>query len=109
MYSIAGFHPAPFKIVNLAILVANIFLTYFVARRLTSSRTCAAVTALAAAYHGKAVALYFDTGYVFDVLSYFFYFATLVIYLRAREARSFLTARELAALCILFVCALNCK
>jgi hypothetical protein len=116
IYSVAGFHPVPFKATELAILVANIFLTYAVARRLAGSRTAAALTALAAAYHGQAVHLYFDTGYVFDVLCYFFYFSAAIVYLRARRlARTsvrdepFPTWRELAACCALFVCALNSK
>jgi hypothetical protein len=108
-YWIAGFHPAPFKAINLAILVANIFLTYAVARRLTASRTCGAVTALITAYHGKAVHLYFDVAYIFDVLCCFFFFCALWVYLRARGARRFLNSGELAAFCILFVCALNSK
>jgi hypothetical protein len=113
IYSVAGFHPAPFKAIELAILVANIFLTYAVARRLAGSRTAAALTALAAAYHGQAVHLYFDTGYVFDVLCYFFYFSAVMVYLRARvrnhEEHRFPTRHELAACCALFVCALNSK
>jgi hypothetical protein len=108
IYSVAGFHPAPFKAIELAVLVANIFLTFAVARRLAGSRTAAALTALAAAYHGQAAHLYFDTGYVFDVLCYFFYFSAVIVYLRARE-HHFPTWRELAACCALFVCALNSK
>src|ERR1700691_3899908 len=55
IYSIAGLHAAPFKALELAILVANIFLTYAVARRLGRSRTAGALTALAIAYQGSAV------------------------------------------------------
>ncbi len=116
IYSIAGFHPAPFKVIELAILVANIFLTYAVARRLAGSRTAAGLTALAAAYHGQAVHLYFDTGYVFDVLCYFFYFSAVIVYLRASQVaqtsvcdHQLPTWRALAACCALFVCALNSK
>jgi hypothetical protein len=116
IYSVAGFHPAPFKAIELAVLVANIFLTFAVARRLAGSRTAAALTALAAAYHGQAAHLYFDTGYVFDVLCYFFYFSAVIVYLRARRGaqtsageHQFPTWSELAACCALFVCALNSK
>lgn len=116
IYSIAGFHPAPFKAIELVILVANIFLTYAVARRLARSRTAGALTALAAAYQGSAVHLYFDTGYVFDVLCYFFYFSAVLVYLRARRVaqtsvceHQFPTWRELATCCALYVCALGSK
>jgi hypothetical protein len=102
IYSIAGFHPAPFKALNLAILVANIFLTYAVARRLARSRTAGALTALAVAYQGSAVHLYFDTGYIF-------YFSAVVVYLRAREEQRFPTLREGVSCCVLYICALNSK
>ncbi len=109
MYTVSGLHPAPFKIVNLAILVASIFLTYAVARRLAESRTAGTLTALFLAYHGEAVNLYSDTGYEADVLCYFFYFGAVFVYLRARVENRFPSSRELAVCCALYVCALNSK
>ena len=109
IYTISGLHPAPFKVVSLAILVASIFLTYAVARRLADSRTAATLTALFLAYHGEAVFLYSDTGYEADVLCYFFYFCAVLVYLRARVEDRFPSARELAACCALYICALNSK
>lgn len=109
MFDAAGFHPAPFKIVNLAILIANIFLTYTIARRLAGSRTAAGVTTLLIAYHGQAADLYFNTGYIFDVLCYFFYFAAALVYVRARQQRRFPHVGELIAICLLYIAALNSK
>ncbi len=109
MFTLAGLHPAPFKIVNLAIVVANIFLTYAVARRLAKSRTAGTLAALIGCYHPETLNLYFNTGYIFDVLCYFFYFSAAIVYLRARAEDRFPTSRELAAVCGLYVCALNAK
>jgi hypothetical protein len=109
LYAVSGLHPAPFKIVNLVILVASIFLTYAVARRLAESRTAGTLTALLLAYHGEAVNLYSDTGYEADVLCYFFYFCAVFVYLRARVENRFPSSRELAVCCALYVCALNSK
>jgi hypothetical protein len=109
IYTISGLHPVPFKVVSLAILVASIFLTYAVARRLADSRTAGTLTALFLAYHGEAVYLYSDTGFEADVLCYFFYFSAVFVYLRARVENRFPSSRELVACCALYVCALNSK
>ncbi len=109
MFALAGANPVPYKIVNLAILVANIFLTYAVARRLTKSRTAGTLAALIICYHPESLDLDFNTGYIFDVLCYLFYFSAAILHLRARAEDRFPTWRELAAICGLYVCALNSK
>src|SRR5579871_1363705 len=75
LYSLAGLRPLPFHVTNLIILGGNIFLTYAVARRLSESREVGALTALLGCYHPGFANLYFDTGFIFDVFCYFFYFA----------------------------------
>ena len=109
IFSWAGYNPVPFHVANLAILLANIWLTYAVARRLSGSREVGAFAALLIAYQPRFAYLYFDTAYIYDVLCYFFYFATLLVYVRARGQERALTGRELAACCVLFICALNSK
>ena len=109
IYWIAGFHPAPFKAINLIILVANIFLTYAVALRLAGTKTAAALATLLGCYHGRATVLYIDTGFIWDVLCYFFYFAAAAVYLRSRGDRTYPNWRQLLACCCLYVCALNSK
>jgi hypothetical protein len=109
LYNTAGMHPAPFKIVNLAMLVANIFLTYSVARRLAKSRTAGTLAALIVCYHPEALDLDFNTGFVSDVLCYLFYFSAANLYVRARDEDRFPSWRELAAICGLYICALNAK
>lgn len=122
IFDFAGFHSFWFHASNLAILSANIWLTYAVARRLAGSREIAALTALAMAYQYRLGWLYFDTGFIYDVLCYFFLFAALALYLHARERsrdregavgtvipERILGPWQWAALFALYICALNSK
>jgi hypothetical protein len=109
LYALVGFRPFAFHLTNLLILAANIFLTYAVARRLSDSREVGAVAALLGCYHSSFAALYFDTGYIYDVLCYFFYFAALLVYLRTRQSGRDLLGWPLAAIAALYICALNSK
>ena len=89
IFSVAGYDPVPFHVANLAILTANLWLTYTFSRRLSGSREVGALAALLIAYHPSFAYLYYDTAYIYDVLCYFFYFATLLLYVRVRqEARA---------------------
>src|SRR6202035_44984 len=65
--------------------------------------------ALLISYHGSFISLYFDTGYVYDVLCYLFYFATLLFYLRVRSRARPPRWWELVILSALYICALNAK
>ncbi|MGA3260682.1 MAG: hypothetical protein ABSE35_17515 [Bryobacteraceae bacterium] len=105
----AGFHPFWFHASNLAILAANIWLTYAVARRLSASREIAALTALAMAYQQRLASLYFDTGFIYDVLCYFFLFAALALYMRMRARAAAFQPWQWTALFALYICALNTK
>jgi hypothetical protein len=109
MIDLAGFNPYWFHASNLAILAVNIWLTYVVARRLSGSRQIAALTALAMAYQQRLASLYFDTGYVYDVICYFFLFAALALYMRARSRGTAFLPWQWASLFVLYICALNTK
>ena len=109
IFRLAGFNPFPFHATYFVILLTNVFWTYSVARRLSDSREIAAVTALAMSYNPRMSSLYFDTAYVYDALAYFCYFAALLIVLRVRQQQRLLQGWELAACCVIYVCALNSK
>ena len=110
VFHFSGFHPFWFHLTNLVILFVNIFLTYAVARRLSGSREVAAVATLAGCYAPHLAFLYFDTGYIYDVLCYCFYLSGFLLYIRTRQrAGRILRAWEIAACCALYVCALNSK
>ena len=109
IFAFTGFHAFWFHATNLAILAANIWLTYVVARRLAGSREIAALTALAMAYQQPLLWLYYNTGFIYDVLCYFFLFAALALYLRVRDRDEALRPWQWTALFALYICALNTK
>jgi hypothetical protein len=109
IYYFAGFRGGPFHAVHLAILLVNIFLTYSVARRLSGSRLAALTAALLSCYRRNSEPLYFDTGYIYDALCYFFMFAALLWYIAIRQRSRAPGVGETVALLALFVCALNSK
>ncbi len=109
VFDFAGFNPLLFHIASLVVLAANIWLTYCVSRRLTGSRETGALAALLVTYHGRFMPLYFDTGHSFDVTCYFFYFSTLLFYLRVRSRQRPLLWWEMVILSALYICAFNCK
>ena len=108
-FAIAGFHVTPLRALNLALLTANLFLAYAVTRRLTRSRTAAALTILLLAYHGRAKALYLDTAFLFDVLSFTFFFLAVTVYLRARASGRIPGWKSILASCLCFICSINSK
>lgn len=109
IFLFAGFRPGPFHAVLLVLLYCNIYLTYCVARRLSGSRLAALVAALVGSYYNRLGSLYFDTGFIFDVLCYCCYFAAFLFYVRIRQSRRLLRGRELAALAAIYILALNSK
>jgi hypothetical protein len=109
VYHFAGFRPMPFHASLVAILLINIYLTYAVARRLSGSREVAAVAALLVSYHNRLAYLYFDTGYIYDVLCYCFYFGALLLYIRVRQSGLTLKVWDWAVFAVLCLCAFNSK
>jgi len=109
IYQFAGFHSHPYHAVLLVLLAVNLFLTYFLARRLTGSRFAALLTALLCAYQQEFRPLYFDTGFIYDVLCYCFTIGALLYYVRVRQQKRSFGPRQIAILLLLFVCALNSK
>jgi len=99
----------PFHVAILIVLAANIWLTYAVSRRLTDSREIGVLAALLVSYHPAFGWLYFDTGFAYDVICYFFYFAAFLFYLRVRQQARTPRLWEWAAFFVLYVCALNSK
>jgi uncharacterized protein (TIGR03437 family) len=109
IFHFTQFHARWFHIVDLCVLTANILLTYAAARRLSNSRVAGLLTALFACYEARFTSLYYDTGFVYDVLTYFFTLAALLVYLRARQGGRAPARGAIAAVCALFVCGLNSK
>ncbi len=108
-FRFSGFNLFPLRVLLLEVMGLNILLTYSFARRLTSSREVGVLAALLGAYHSNLTFFYFNTGFLYDIFCFFFYFSALVFYLRVRQAGRLLRWYELLALCALYVLALDSK
>ena len=104
-----GLNPAAYHCVVMLILLANAYLLYRFARLLGAGELAAGLAALVVCYHAGLSSLYYYTGFVYDVLCFFFYVGALVFYAGIRRRGRLLTAWETAAFLGLFLCALNSK
>lgn len=80
-----GLDPAPYHVVMLLILLANVFLVYRLARALGCAEVTSGVAALLTCYHGGLSFLYFNTSFIYDALCCFFYVAALGYYVAVRS------------------------
>ena len=104
-----GFNPLPYRVACYLLLLANLWLSYFLLRRLANSREAAAVAVLLYAYHWRFWPLYFNTGTCYDLLCLFFYALALLYDLRARERGVPLGWSQVAIWACLYVLCLNSK
>lgn len=109
LFAAFGLSPAAYHIVIMLLLLANAYLLYRLAKLLGAGELAAGLAALIVCYHAGLSALYFYTGFVYDVLCFFFYVGALVLYAGARRRGRLLNASETAAFVGLFLCALNSK
>jgi len=109
IYYFAGFNPVPFHVIILIAVLANIWLTYTVCRRLTGSREIGALAALLVSYHPGFGSLYFDTGFAYDVICYLLYFSAFLFYMTMREQSCAPRPWKWVAFLVLYICALNSK
>jgi hypothetical protein len=109
IYDLWGFHPLPFRIVVLALLSVDFVLLAVVVWQLTGSRWGAIVALLLVGINPSFSAAYFDTGTVYDVLAYAFFWGGFALYVRFRQAAHPLGWGRLALVFCLFVAALDAK
>ncbi|HEV2446458.1 MAG TPA: hypothetical protein VGS58_11070, partial [Candidatus Sulfopaludibacter sp.] len=109
IYHLAGLNPVPFHAANLVILALNIALAFALARRLSGSPETGAIAALLFCYRPQMAYLYFNTGFIYDVLCCFFYLAALLLYVEVRRRGMLPGLGGLAGLCVLYILALNSK
>ncbi len=107
LYEMAGFHPLPFRIACFALLFLNLYLAYRTAAAIAGIET-ALLTVLFASYNVGAD-LYHDTGIIYDILCFTFYFSALALYVSARTRKQYLTNQRIAWLLILYILALDSK
>jgi hypothetical protein len=104
-----GLDPAPFHAAMLAVLAANVWLLYRLARALGASEAAAGVAAFLACYHAGLSFLYYNTSFIYDALCTMFYLAALGYYARRRREDRPLHRGELAVFLALYWLALNSK
>ena len=104
-----GLNPVAYHAVILPVLLASVYLVYRVARLLGSGELESGLAALVFCYHPGLSNLYYNSGFVYDVLCLFFYLAALVYYGRIRSLGRRLSGMETAVFLGLFLCALNSK
>ena len=108
MFGVAGLNPLPFRIAVLALLLLNLYLLYRVAAA-AASREIGILTALLLSFSASFVDVYYNTGTIYDVLCFTFYFSALALHADVRKQDRWLTPRQLALFLVFYICALNSK
>jgi hypothetical protein len=109
LLALFGFNPLPYRLVCFTLLLANLGLLYVFCLRLSRSREAAALACLLGAYHAHLNDLYYNSGTIYDLLCFFFYYLALTYYFTIREKGSFPGLRQSAILVILYILALDAK
>ncbi len=107
LFEMAGFYPLPFRIACFVLLFLNLYLVYRTAAAI-GGREIAALTALLSCYNA-GVDVYHDTGIIYDILCFTFYFAALGLYCTVRERKQYFSGAQLAYFLLLYVFALDSK
>jgi hypothetical protein len=107
LFEMAGFNPLPFRIGCFALLLLNLYLAYRTAAAIGGIET-AVLTVLFSCYNAGSD-LYHDTGIIYDILCFTFYFAAMGLYVAARARKQYLTNARLAGFLILYIFALDSK
>ncbi len=108
LYHFFGLNPLPYRIAALAIIAANIFLTFRIGLRITRSLAGATLAAMIVCAHGAMTPIYYNTSQIYDVLAFFFTALALELYLRARE-RGGPNVAEGVVIALAYLAALNSK
>jgi hypothetical protein len=109
MFRLAGFHPLPFRVACLGLMLANLFVAFRLIKRLSGSEEIALLAALLLVCHPAVTDLFYSTGTIYDILCFFFYCRAILAYSTWREQGQRLGVRHLAALLLLYACALDSK
>lgn len=104
-FTVWGFDLFAFRVLVLVAAAINVALAGVVACRLTGRREAGLLAALLFAWHGNYGPLLYNTGQIYDVFCFLFYFAALACYLRWRGSGPMSTSLVVA----LTVLALNSK
>ena len=109
IYAIWGFHPLPFHIAAFLLLCADYVLLGIVVRQFTRSRWCALLALLLVGCNPAFFDAFFDTGTIYDILAFGFFWSAFALYVRIRERHQLPGWVALTGLLCLFVLALDAK
>jgi|SRR5580658_493354 hypothetical protein len=109
IYALWGFHPLPFRIAALALLSINFALLALVVWQLTRSKFSVSIALFLFGINPSFSSAYFDTGAIYDVLAYTFFWGAFSLYVRFRNKGRLPGWRGLAFVAGLFVAALEAK
>jgi hypothetical protein len=109
VFALFGLNPLPYRIVCMALMLANLGLMYVFCRRLSRSREVAALACLLGAYHAHLGDLYYNSGTIYDLICFFFFYLALIYYIRIRQEGSYPGMWQTVALLVLYIAALGSK
>jgi hypothetical protein len=109
IYALWGFHPLPFRIAVLALLSVDFGLLALVVWQLTGSRWGALIALLLLGINPAFGFAYFNTGNIYDILAYAFFWGGFALYVRFRRAGRLPGWGVLALVFCLFAAALDAK
>lgn len=108
-YWLFGLDPLPYRVILVAIVVANAYLSCRTAELITGSRAAAVVTGVLAGAHLNTNEVYFLNSHLYDVFSYFFLQVVLLGYISIRKREEIPGWCRSVWLTAAFVLALNSK
>ncbi len=109
IYHFAGLSPLPYRIAVFLILLANIWISYRFATLLSGSQATGGLTAFLTSYQAGLGDLTCNSGVIYDILCFTFYFAAFVYYLNLRVRGQFPRWNQLALFLALYIGALDAK
>ncbi len=109
LYALFGFHPAAFNVVRLALCCVNAGVLYLFGSRISRSVEVGVLALVIGGFHPAIHPLYFDTGMIFDVLAFLFFYLALAVYIRGRSGGMFPTAAKSVFVLVLYLLALDSK
>ena len=109
LFALFGFSPFPFRLCCFVLLTGNLYVAWLFVKRLTGSIQIALLSILMFAFHPRLVDLYSNTGDIYDIACFSFFFAAFAFYLGIRWDHTLPNAKQSSGFLFLYICALNAK
>lgn len=109
IYDLCGFNPLPFRIIALIFVCLNLALLWRFVQQMTHSISACLLALALIGMNASLFSLYFDSGMIYDVLAYTFYFAALTEYIRIRNTGRIPDWKHCFIIVVLLIFAMNSK